>query len=135
MGHTLSVMGDDPLSKWSADDFDTDKEKVFLGAYSRQDLEAMFDKYLFPPLAALFPRKGFVLDVDVSDPFVHQVSVSHELLKDKPADAQVRLCHDCCGGLCRSPPVARSKEQKPLLFVSHSLCSVPFEALCAATGL
>ncbi len=86
MGQSLSVVGD--IGNWS-EVADPDDEKAFLGAYSRKDLVSLFDKFLFPSLAPLFPRDGFIFNVDTHDPFVHEVSISHRLLENKRPDAQV----------------------------------------------
>jgi hypothetical protein len=87
MGQALSIAPD--LGNWD-DVADPDAEKTFLGDYSRRDLEKLFDKFLFPPMAAMFPRDGFIFAIDTEDPFVHEVAISHRLLEHKPPDAQVR---------------------------------------------
>ncbi len=73
-------------------DFDknNDEDRVFLNSYSKKELIALFDQFLFPSFPQ-YPREGFIFELDCSDPFVHVASVSHQLLSNLKPEAQFVL--------------------------------------------
>ena len=79
---SFSVLPDDPL-KWEEGQ-QADQEKTFLGAWSKRDLMRLWERYLLPSLSPPFDRDKFVFEINADDPFVHEVSISHEALADMP---------------------------------------------------
>jgi hypothetical protein len=87
MGSSISF--DNALADF--DKSNVDDERVFLSAYSKNELISSFDRFLLPKVQHLYPRDGFRFEIDVSDPFVHSASVSHRLLDGMRPDGQFLL--------------------------------------------
>ena len=65
--------------------------ELFLGYYSKQGLNLVFEKY---GLFDVFKKKGFkstILDIDTSDPYVHKLTVHNESQKPENLLAEVVL--------------------------------------------
>lgn len=106
---------------------DLDHGKRFLGSYTLPDVENYFVSHVQPHIRAPYSPDGYRVVLDTSDPFVHQVTVTHDRLRALSADASFLI-----------KLFVRRTDLTPAQLVSgswHPVEAAHFDATAAAAGL